>query len=199
MITKKMLWHGRSLLGWITAITLFAGCGSSGNPDAYHVGAHQWVGDTIEVHVYRTSAPADRPSVPNMKVDCHSCDLTNSPTDLVFNDSGVARIYIPEAPQLVSARLHIHGSGMDTTFIQKQRSPQEATRFYHLSKPLVGRVYVDQFALLYLDTTRDSVVGSANVGDELNIFGIGTAFYAIHHPNFSNPLFLLKQDAIKLE
>jgi hypothetical protein len=157
------------------------------------------VGDTIKVQAYHTSSPAERSSVPDMKVDCRSCDLTNSPTDIAFNDAGVGRIYIPEAPQLLSARLHLHGSGIDTTFIQKQRSPKEATQFFHLTKPLVGRVFVDQFALLYLDSTLDSVVGLANVGDELNIFGSGTAFYAVHHPNFSNPLFLLKQDAIRLE
>jgi hypothetical protein len=194
-----MLSFGRSFLWWIAILTLLAGCGSSGNPDVYHIGWHRWVGDTIEVQAYHTSSPAERSSVPDMKVDCRSCDLTNSPTDIAFNDSGVARIYIPEAPQLLSARLHLHGSGIDTTFIQKQRSPHEATQFFHLSKPLVGRVLISQFALLYLDSTRDSVVGTANVGDELNIFGSGTAFYAIHHPNFSNPLFLLKQDAIRLE
>ena len=199
MGTQNVLSLSGLLLVWITASILLVGCGSSGNPDVYHVGVHQWVGDTIEIRVYRTSAPADRPSVPNMKVDCRSCDLTNSPTDLAFNDSGVARIYISEAHQRVSARLHLHGSGMDTTFIQKQRSPQEATKYFHLTKPLVGRVLISQFALLYFDTTRDSVTGSVNVGDELNIFGSGTAFYAVHHPNFSNPLFLLKRDAIRLE
>ena len=180
-------------------VLLFAGCGSSGNPDVYHVGNHAWVGDSILVHVYRTSAPSDHSSLPGIKVDCRSCNLTNAPIDLDFNDSGVARIYIPETRQQLSARLHVHGSGIDTTFIQTERSPIEATKYYHLTKPLVGRVLVDQFAVLYSDSTKDSVVTTANIGDELNIFGSGTSFYFVHHPNFNQPLFLLKQDAIRLE
>ncbi len=177
---------------------VLTGCGSSGNPDVYHVGMHEWVGDSIMVHVYRTSAPEEKPSLPGITVDCRSCNLINSPQNLTFNDSGVARIYIPETRQLLSARMHLHGSGIDTTFIQTQRPPGEATRYFHLREPLVGRVLVDQFALLYSDTTKDSVVANANVGDELNIYGSGISFYRVHHPNFTQPLYLLKADAIRL-
>jgi hypothetical protein len=186
------------LCAWIAAI-LLSGCGSSGNPDVYHVGTHEWMGDSIFVHLHRTSAPLEKPSLPSITVDCRSCNLTNSPQNLVFNDSGVARIYLPETRDQISARLHLHGSGIDTTFIQTQRPPSEATRYFHLPEPLVGRVFVDQFALLYSDTTKDSVVANANVGDELNIFGSGTSFYRVHHPNFNQPLYLLKADAIRLE
>jgi len=177
---------------------LFGGCGSSGNPDVYHVGTHEWVGDSILVRVYRTSNPAENPSLPDINVDCRSCNLTNSPQNLAFNSSGAARIYIPETREQISARLHLHGSGIDTTFIQKQRPPGEATRYFHLREPLVGRVFVDQFSLLYFDTTKDSVVANANVGDELNVYAGGSSFYRVHHPNFTQPLYLLKADAIRL-
>jgi hypothetical protein len=180
-------------------MSMICGCGSSGNPDVYHVGTHEWVGDSISVRVYRTSMPSEHSSLPGMKVDCRSCNLTNAPLELHFNDSGIARIYIPETRQLLSARLHLHGSGIDTTFIQTQHAPIEATKYFHLATPLVGRILVDHFALLYLDTTQDSIVNSANVGDELNIYGERSAFYCVHDPNFEQPLFLLKEDAVRLQ
>ncbi len=180
-------------------VLLLSACGTSGNPDVYHVGVHEWVGDSIYVRVYRTSAPTEPASLPGIKLDCRSCNLTNSPLNLDFNDSGVAHIYIPEARQLISARLHLLGHGIDTTFIQKQRPPDEAMEYFHLVNPLVGRVLVDHFVLLYLDTTEDSVVATANVGDELNIYGGASAFYSVQHPNFAQPLYLLKLDAIQLQ
>ncbi len=191
--------NGMFAFAWMAVALLLGGCGSSGNPDVYHLGTHAWVGDSIFVRVYRTSAPTERSSLPGMKVDCRSCNLTNEPMELSFNDSGVARIYIPETEQQLSARLHVHGSGIDTTFIQTQRSPGEATKYFHLPQPLVGRVLIDQFALLYSDSTKDSVVTTANIGDELNIFASGKSFYTIHHPNFNQPLYVLKADAVRLE
>jgi hypothetical protein len=187
------------LHAWIAGALLLGGCGSSANPDVYHVGTHEWVGDSIYVQVYRTSAPTESASLPGIKLDCRSCNLTNAPLNLDFSDSGVAHIYIPEARQLISARLHLHGHGIDTTFIQKQRPPDEAMKYFHLAIPLVGRVLVDRFALLYLDTTQDSVVSTANVGDELNIYSSTSAFYSVQHPNFAQPLYLLKLDAVRLQ
>lgn len=184
---------------WIACVLLFGGCGSSGNPNVYHVGTHEWMGDSISIRVYRTSAPTEHSSLPSIKLDCRSCNLTNPSLNLDFNDSGVASIYIPETRQQISARLHLHGSGIDTTFIQTQRSPSGATKYFQLVKPLIGRVLVAHFSLLYLDTTQDSIVANANVGDELNIFGTNRSFYFIHHPNFDQPLYLLKEDAIRLQ
>ncbi len=178
---------------------LLGGCGSSGNPDVYHVGMHEWVDDSISVRVYRTSAPTEHPSLPSITLDCRSCNLANPSLNLAFNDSGIANIYIPETRQQLSARLHLHGSGIDTTFIQTERPPIEATKYFHLANPLIGRVLVAHFALLYLDTTQDSIVANANIGDELNIFGNNRSFYFIHHPNFNQPLYLLKEDAIRLQ
>ncbi len=178
---------------------LFCGCGSNGNPDVYHVGAHAWSGDSIAIQIYRTSAPSEHSSLPAITVDCRSCNLTHPLMELAFNDSGMTHVFIPEALQLSSARLHLHGSGIDTTFIQTQRPIREAETFFHTSKPLIGRILVARLALLYLDTMLDSVAGSANVGDELNIYGEQSDFYTVQHPNFEKPLILLKHDAVRLE
>ncbi len=199
MRTQSRSIKGFFLHALLPPTLLLFGCGSSGNPDVYHIGAHEWVSDSIKVRVYQTSSPFGHPALPGITVDCLSCNLTNSPSKLNVNDSGVARIYIPEARQLLSARLHVHGSGIDTTFIQTQRAPGEATKYFHLAQPLIGRVLVERFALLYVDSTQDSVVASASVGDELNIFADHRAFYTVHHPNFDHPLLLLKEDAVRLQ
>ena len=192
----------------ILCVFLFTGCGLfSGlfgssvpkNPDDYHIGTHEWVGDSISVRVYRTSSPSEHPSLPKIEAECRSCNLSQPPVVLAFNGAGVASIYFPEARSLASVRIHLHGSGIDTTFIQKQRPPEEAIAYYHLSQPLIGRVFVEQLAELYRDTTQDSVLATAEVGDELNIFGEHSAFYIVHHPNFSQPLYLLKADAVRLQ
>lgn len=131
-------------------------------------------------------------------VNCASCNLVNPPERAVFDESGLGRVFIPEAGELISARLHVTGSGIDTTFIQTQRPPLEAMHHFALRDALVGRVLVDQLALLYRDTTQDSVVASAQTGDELNIYSERSAFFVVHHPRFAEPLYLLKADAVRL-
>lgn len=168
------------------------------NPNEYHIGAHEWIGDSISVRVYRTSEPSAHPILPKIIAECQSCNLSQPPEPLQFNSEGIARIYFPEARQGISARVNLKGSGIDSTFIQSQRPPEEATAYFHLSEPLVGRVLVSQFAPLYLDSTQDSVITSANTGDELNIYAERSAFYIVHHPNFRAPLYLFKGDAVRL-
>ena len=187
---------GWVILSLLSAIALLASC--SGGTNAYHVGRQGWDADSIYLRVYKTSDSSARPGLPKMTVECRSCNLVNEPSLLNFDEQGIARIYIPEAPHLISARLHVHGHGIDTSFIQKQRPPQEAVQYYKLSQPLTGRVLVDHFALLYSDTTQDSVIANAQLGDEMNIFGEHSVFYLVHHPLFSNPLYLLKEDALRL-
>ncbi len=189
----------------LTLLALFAGfavslasCGSGGNPNVYHIGHHEWVGDSILVHLYRTSDSLDRFGSRKLTIDCKSCNLVEDPITLRTGDDQNFRIYIPETRQQISARLHVHGSGIDTTFIQKQRPPEEAKAYFNLSRPLIGRVMVNGLALLYRDTTQDSVMAVSQVGDELNIFGDSHAFYEVHHPKFPNSLFLLKENAVRL-
>ena len=187
---------------FVHPITLIKGLTGSGanppNPDVYHVGTHGWVGDSIWVRVYHTSEPAAQPSLPTITADCRSCNLTQPAKQLAFSSNGTTHIYFPEARQQISARIHLHGSGIDTTFIQTQRSPKEAMEYFHLSRPLVGRVLVGEFAPLYLDTTQDSVVTNADIGDELNIYGERSHFFVVQHPNFSHPLYLFKGNAVRL-
>ncbi len=183
-----------------------SGCGLFGlfgssqqkNPDEYHVGTHEWVADSIFVKIYSTSQPNVIVSLPSIEAECRSCNLSEPPTQVAFQPDDVGRIYFPEARSLASVRIHLHGHGIDTTFIQKQRSPNEATTYFHLSEPLIGRVFIDQFSLLYLDSSEDSSVTNADIGDELNIYGERSAFYIVHHPNFRRPLYLLKADAVRL-
>ncbi len=182
----------------IAADLLFGTGAPISNPNVYHIGAHRWVGDSISVRVYRTSEPLQNTTLPKIVARCQSCNLTHPPEQLHFSRTDRAIIYFPEARELVSARVNLKGSGIDTTFIQFQRPPAEAMTYFHLTRPLVGRVMVNQFAPLYLDTTQDSVVTSANQGDELNIYGEHSAFYVVQHPNFRKPLYLLKSNAVRL-
>ena len=197
----------RSTIFLVIALFLLPGCGLFGlfgsgvekNPDVYHVGTHEWVGDSIAVRIYRTSEPEADPSLPKITAECRSCDIIEPPKQLTFQPNGVSHIYFPEARQLISARIHLHGSGIDTTFIQTQRPPGEATAYFHLSRPLVGRLLVGEFAPLYLDTTQDSTMASANKGDELNIYGEDSAFFIVQHPNFQEPLYLYKGNAVRIQ
>jgi hypothetical protein len=132
-------------------------------------------------------------------VDCKSCNLINAPIKVEFDESGMTRVYIPETRELVSARLHVRGDGIDTTFIQTQRPPQQAMEYFKLSQPLTGRVMIDQMAVLYFDSTLDSIAASVEIGDELNTYpSKSSALYLVQHPNFSQPLYLLKEDAVRL-
>jgi hypothetical protein len=196
----------------LLTIALLSGCGltdkfSNGgfdvqkNPDVYHIGDHRWQGDTIVIHAYRTSAPSEAMSDKTLQVECRSCNLVIKPFDVAFDNAGNGRVYIPEARSLVSTRLRLRGKGIDTTIIHKQRSPHEATAYYSLPSPLSGRVLINQFAVLYSDTAQDSVIASANLGDELNIYPVASdrsLFYRVHHPNFREPLYLLKENAVQL-
>ena len=177
-----------------------AGRGSSAvvNPDVYHVGPHGWSGDTIYFQLFKTSEPAARPSLPKIMADCQSCNLVQEPVRVIFDESGIGRVMIPETSELISARMHLKGSGIDTTFIQKQRAPEAAMHHFALRDGLVGRVLVDQLSLLYRDSTQDSVVAYAQTGDELNIYSERPAFFVVHHPRFAEPLYLLKSDAVRL-
>jgi hypothetical protein len=184
---------------FIFLLVVFAALtGCSGGTNVYHVGQHGWLGDSIYFRVYQTSDSAAYPGLPKITAECRSCNLVERPSRLNFNEWGIARVYIPEAVHQISARLHVRGHGIDTTIIQKQRSPEEATQFYKLSAPLIGRVLINQFALLYNDTMQDSVMIHADRGDEMNIFGEQSNFYLVHHPMFSDPLYLLKEDAVRL-
>ena len=182
----------------IAADLLFGTGAPPKNPNEYHIGAHEWVGDSISVRVFRTAEPSANTSLPKITAECLSCNLAHPPEQLAFNSEDQAIIYFPEARQLISARMELKGSGIDTTFIQFQRPPAEAQAYFHLSRPLMGRVLVNQLAPLYLDTTQDSVVTFASKADELNIYGERSAFYLVHHPNFRKPLYLLKSNAIRL-
>lgn len=199
-ITLLLFANGCGLL-WHPGVVFTALFGESTphNPDTYHIGEHRWQGDSIWVHVYRTSQPSQNGSIPSLQVECANCNLVNSSYPLVIDPDGNTQIFIPGARQLLSVRLHVFGSGIDTTFLQTEQPMQEAMSGYHFSEPLRGRVLIERFAVLYSDSLQDSVVTIANQGDEINFYGETKAFYVVQHPDFENPLYLLKSNAFRIE
>jgi hypothetical protein len=203
LIASYLLLLTSYLLSGCSLINNFSNGGfdTSKNPDVYHIGTHWWSGDTIVVHAYKTADTTAPMSARSLTVECMSCNIIEKAFDVAFDNAGNGRIYIPEARSLLSVRLHLVGKGIDTTIIHKQRPPQEATTYFGLTNPLTGRVLINQFAVLYRDTTQDSVMSNANLGDELNIYGEAkphSHFLVVHHPNFREPLYLLKEDAVRL-
>src|SRR5690349_1666336 len=71
------------------------------NPDVYHVGEHRWVGDTILVHLYKTSEPTLAMTSAIVQVECRSCNVVTKPFDVGFDNAGNGHIYIPEAHALL--------------------------------------------------------------------------------------------------
>jgi len=59
-------------------------------------------------------------------------------------------------------------------------------------------VLLVQLGMLYTDSLQSKVATHAEPGDELNIFGETRMFYLAHHPLFSEPLYLLKNSAVRL-
>ena len=196
------IFHLSSLIFGFCSCGLISGLSNGGfdnkkNPNVYHLGEHWWSGDTIVVHAYKT-ADTLAPMTGSLTAECRSCNIVEKPFSVAFDNQGKGHIYIPEARSLVSTRIHLSGSGIDTTFIHKQRSPEEATNYFQLAKPLTGRVFITEFAPLYFDIKQDSTGSNANVGDELNIYSESGAFYIVHHPNFREPLYLLKENAVRM-
>src|SRR5881227_528928 len=107
----------RTLTSYLLLLTsyLISGCGiirdvSNGgfnnqkNPDVYHVGEHRWIGDSILMHIYKTSDPAIPMSSSDVQIECRSCNIVTKPFDVSFDNFGNGKIYIPEARSLLSTR-----------------------------------------------------------------------------------------------
>lgn len=171
----------------------------SSSKDVYHVRSQAWIGDSIEIQLFETASPdAQNVSAPTITAYCRSCNLVDPPRELVFNDHGIAHVYMPEAIYELAPRIHLEGHGVDTTIILHTRQPAADAEFFHLSSPLIGRVLLTQEAPLYETATQDSVVASVRLGDEMNIFSEDSLFFQVHHPLFPMPLYLLKPNAVRL-
>jgi hypothetical protein len=180
----------------LLCVALFS-CGSA--RDVYHVRSQQWAGDSIQFELFKTASPEARTvSLPTITASCWSCNLVDPPRELSFNDSGIARAYMPETLYELDPRIHLHGSGIDTTVIVHSRPPEEDRLHFHLTQSLVGRVKVLEASPLYASPEQDSTVTFARLGDEMNIFGEDTNFFYVHHPMFGGPLYLLRYNGVRL-
>jgi hypothetical protein len=179
------------------ASLLIAGCGSS--KGVYEVVSQRWVQDSVEVRIVETAdSNAAKVSLPKITIYCSSCNLVDPPRVLGFDGTGTTRVYMPETLYELEPRLHLLGSGIDTTVILHARPPELDAQFFKLSTALSGRVLATQESPLYSAGSQDSVVATARTGDQLNIFGEDGHFFFVHHPLFNAPLYLLKTNAVKL-
>jgi hypothetical protein len=124
--------------------------------------------------------------------ECLNCNLHLEPWERELDQNGEARFFLPEARQLITTRIAVRAHGIDTPAVLHQRDPEEATRYYKLTQPLTGRVMLTSFALLYLDSTFDSVAIGIDLQDEVNIYSENSDYYIVHHPFFPQPLYLRK-------
>ena len=130
-----------------------------------------------------------------------TCLTCNEPIPTVaasFDDSGVLRFKLDEANERITHRFHINASGIDTALILKPPPPDVATKRYGLSQPLIGRVLITEYTLIYRDTTMSQSVSELERQDEANIFSENSTFYFIHHPRYKEPVVILKTSAIRL-
>jgi hypothetical protein len=155
-----------------------------------------WDKDTIALR-FQTSAGTPITAF-QARVECTSCKLADPRSEITSYAEGWGRLYISEAPNLVSARLRLSSGGWDTNIVVTQRSGVEAVRRFGLQQPLLGRVLVERYAVLYADSTQETVADQASPGDELNLFSESGVFYLVHHPLYGHPLYLLKSNGRRM-
>ncbi len=177
----------------LALLPLVSACGG-----ARYAGVAQsgWDGDTIVVHLQPASGSELKPG--KVEVECLTCNYVEPPLQLVVNADGTTKIFYPEAHTRISLGMHLHANGFDSALLVKQRPPKEAEQFFHLSRPLTGRLITSQLAMLYSDGSMNEAKASANKGEELNIYIEQGDFYVVHHPLYSIPLYILKTNAVRL-
>jgi hypothetical protein len=169
---------------------LLASCSSP--KDLYRVSWIRWEGDSIALQVVDKQATPQPVAGLETEFDCLTCNLVLEPWTIPLDQNGIARFWIPEAKQMLTTRVSVRAHGIDTPAVLNQRPPEEATRYYKLAKPLTGRVLLLSMALLYVDSTYDSVAVAGRQQDEINIYSEQEEHYLVHHPLFEHPLYLRK-------
>ena len=163
-----------------------------------YVGVEQtgWNGDTIEVRLKPDPNMAAKAST--IDVECLTCNYVEPPLEVRVGANTTAEIYYPEAIKRVSIGIHLSAKGVDTTLLIKQRTPKDAEAYFHLTKPLIGRIMASQLAMLYTDADMTDAPYHIERSDELNIYGEAGEFYVVQMPAVKEPLFVLKASAIRL-
>jgi hypothetical protein len=172
------------------------GCSTSAN--FFRVNDLQWNADAIEFSVRQTDSIAGREHPNALTVDCLNCNLIESPEEPRVDSVGRVRFVLPEANTMTSALLHVHGRGLDTVVLLKQRSMKAAQEFYGLTRPIIGRILVTQFSILFADSALSKTATHAERNEELNLFGEDNLLFFVHHPLFKTPLYLPKTSGVRL-
>jgi len=180
---------------WLLALVSLASCGSS--ESTYKASDVKWQGDSIYFRLVRIDNGTSAGDI-TTDVYCRNCNLVHTGWEVQLNGQGEAVIYVPESKELLSTWLKVQASGIDTTLVVKQPSPEVAQSRYHLTSPFIGRVMATQLAMLYNNSELDSVIDHIDAGDELNLFREDDYTYEVHHPRYDRPLFLLRSNAVRM-
>ena len=180
----------------IAAIVAFVGCARTAN--FFRVDRVGWSGNSIVFHIRQTDTIAGREVPTGIELDCLNCNEVQPPAIAQFDSLSVEHATIAEANYLTAVRLHISGRGIDTTLTLRERSGDEAVQFYKLSRPLIGRVLVPQFAILYGDSALTQSLSHSERGDELNLYDETPFYFVIQHPLFAQALYLPRSSGIRL-
>jgi hypothetical protein len=173
--------------------------GSCATPkDLYRVSYIRWAGDSVELQVVDKQISPRPVAGLEIEFECLNCNLYLEPWDRKLDAQGRTTFLLPEARQLVTTRIAVRADGIDTPAVLLQREPQEATQYYKLSQPLTGRVMLTSLALLYIDSTFDSVAIALDLQDEVNIYSEHSDHFVVHHPYFTQPLYLRKLGVVRV-
>lgn len=154
-----------------------------------------WQEDKVQI---RMSPPGGSSLFTSPALTCLTCNEPIPPVAVSFDDNGILRFKLDEANERITHRFHINASGIDTALILNPPPPDVATKRYGLSQPLVGRVLVTEYTLVYRDTMMSQSVSELERQDEANIFSENKAFYFVHHPRYKTPMVIVKGSAIRL-
>jgi hypothetical protein len=178
----------------------FAICiGSCATPkDLYRVSYIRWAGDSVDLQVVNKQTTPQPVAGLETEFECLNCNLYIEPWERTLDDQGRTTFLIPESRQLVTTRIAVRAHGIDTPAVLHQRDPEQATQYYKLGKALTGRVLLTSLALLYFDSTFDSVAISVDLQDEMNIYSEQPDYFVVHHPYFPQPLYLRKLSAVRV-
>ena len=155
-----------------------------------------WEADRIRVQI---APPGGSTIFSSPSLKCVTCNEVLPPIPLSENNEGVGYVKLEEALQNITSRFRIEAGGLDSAFTLQPRSPTETNSFYKLRTPVVGRIFVTEFAHIYSDTSMTTSIGELQKTDEANLFSENAVFYFIHHPSYDHPVVLLRSQAIRLQ
>lgn len=170
----------------------------AGPKDLYRISYIRLSGDSVEYQVVNKAATPSPVANLETEVTCLTCNLYEETREVTLDAYGIGRLRIPETRQLLSTRLKIEAHGIDTPAVILQPDPSEATRIFSLSKPLAGRVLLTGLSVFYYDPEFDSSATQGVMQDEVNLYEEQEMHFLVHHPNFTQPLYLPKTGVVRL-